>query len=114
MKDLLTLPGVARKTANVVLYNAYHKNDGIAVDTHVMRLSERLQLVSKASFGNPKKIEQVLMQHVPQSEWGTITYRLIDHGRSICQAKKPQCSLCPLQHVCPSAKYFLSLLVSKR
>lgn len=104
MKDLVTLPGVARKTANVVLWGAYHKNEGIAVDTHVIRLSERLQLVSKKAYGNPIKIEQELMRIMPKSEWGNITYQLIDHGRAICQAKKPKCSLCPLQKLCPSAQ----------
>lgn len=114
MEELLTLPGVARKTANVVLWNAYHKSKGIAVDTHVLRLSERLQLVSAEAFANPVKTEQELMKVVPISQWGTITYQLIDHGRAMCQAKKPKCSMCPLQKVCPSAKYFLTLLVSNR
>jgi len=103
MEELLTLPGVARKTANVVLYNAFHKNEGIAVDTHVMRLSERLQLVSKKAYRNPIKIELELMKIIPVSEWGNITFRLIDHGRAICQAKKPNCQMCPLQKLCPSA-----------
>ena len=104
MKDLVTLPGVARKTANVVLWSAYHINEGIAVDTHVIRLSERLQLVSKKAYGNPVKIEQELMRIVPPSEWGNITYRLIDHGRAVCTAKKPRCGMCPLQKICPSAQ----------
>ena len=104
MKELLTLPGIARKTANVVLYNAYHKNEGIAVDTHVIRLSKRLKLVSLKSYENPVKIEQELMNIIPLSEWGTITYQLIDHGRAICQAKKPKCSLCPLNKFCPCFK----------
>jgi endonuclease-3 len=103
MEELLTLPGVARKTANVVLWNAYHKNEGIAVDTHVLRLSERLQLVQSRAYKNPVKTEQELINIVPNSEWGNITYRLIDHGRAVCQAKKPKCSVCPLQKVCPSA-----------
>lgn len=103
MEELLTLPGVARKTANVVLWNAYHKNEGIAVDTHVLRLTERLHLVSPKAYKNPVKTEQELMNIVPNSEWGNITYRLIDHGRAICQAKKPKCRLCPLQKICPSA-----------
>lgn len=102
MEKLLTLPGVARKTANVVLTNAYNVVVGIAVDTHVMRLSERLQLVSSASYRNPEKIEKELMRILPKNAWKTITYQLIDHGRAICQAKKPHCSLCPLAPFCPS------------
>lgn len=104
MEELLTLPGVARKTANVVLWSAYHKNEGIAVDTHVLRLSERLRLVSADAFKNPIKTEQELMKIIPTSEWGNITFRLIDHGRTICQAKKPNCRMCALQKVCPSVK----------
>lgn len=104
MEELLTLPGVARKTANIVLWSAYHKHEGIAVDTHVMRLSERLHLVSEKAYGNPVKIEQELMRIVPPSEWGNITYRLIDHGRAVCTAKKPRCGMCPLQKICPSAQ----------
>jgi len=104
MDEILTLPGVARKTANVVLSNAYNVIAGIAVDTHVMRLSERLQLVSQRAYGNPVKIEQELMDIIPKSEWGNITYRLIDHGRAICNAKKPRCGICPLQKICPSAQ----------
>lgn len=104
MEELLKLPGVARKTANVVLWNAFHTNEGIAVDTHVIRLSKRLQLVSKRAYGNPVKIEQELMNIIPKSEWGTITYRLIDHGRAICQAKKPKCAICPLSELCPCFK----------
>ena len=104
MEELLTLPGVARKTANIVLWGAYHKHEGIAVDTHVMRLSERLHLVSEKAYGNPVKIEQELMRIVPPSEWGNITYRLIDHGRAICQAKKPCCGMCPLKKLCPCFK----------
>jgi endonuclease-3 len=103
MDEILTLPGVARKTANVVLSNAYNVIAGIAVDTHVMRLSERLQLASRQAYGNPVKIEQELMRVVPTSEWGNVTYRLIDHGRTICQAKRPKCQPCPLQKICPSA-----------
>jgi endonuclease-3 len=106
MDNLLTLPGVARKTANVVLWNAFGKNEGIAVDTHVLRLSERLQLVPPDAYKNPIKTESELMKVVPQSEWGNITYRLIDHGRAVCQARKPRCPACGLQRVCPSAHTF--------
>jgi endonuclease-3 len=104
MEELVTIPGAARKTANVVLWNAYKKNEGVAVDTHVMRLSKRLQLVSKKAYGNPVKIERELTKIIPMSRWGNITYQLIDHGRAICQAKKPKCQLCPLQKLCPCFK----------
>ena len=98
--QLLTLPGVARKTANVVLGNAYKIVEGIAVDTHVIRLSQRLGL-SKNS--DPVKIEQDLMKLIPKSEWFNLTYMLIDHGRAICDAKKPKCDICFLNKICPSA-----------
>ena len=104
MEELLTLPGVARKTANVILWSAFGKNEGIAVDTHVMRLSERLELVSSKAYRNPVKIEKELMKIIPESEWGPAAYQLIDHGRAICQAKKPKCSLCPLNKFCPCFK----------
>ncbi len=104
MEELLTLPGVARKTANVVLTNAYNVIAGIAVDTHVIRLSERLRLVSKNTYGNPVKIEQELMKIIPKSEWRNITYLLIDHGRAVCNAKKPRCRICPLNKLCPCFK----------
>lgn len=104
MEEMITLPGVARKTANVVLCNAYHKNEGIAVDTHVLRLCERLLLVSPNAFKNPIKTEQELMRIIPKSEWGNITYQLIDHGRAICTAKIPRCGICPLQKICPSVQ----------
>lgn len=100
MEDLVRLPGVARKTANIVLYNAYGINDGIAVDTHVKRLSQRLGLSAQA---DAEKIEQDLMRTFPRDEWGTLTYRLIDHGRAICDAKRPICGECVLADLCPSA-----------
>lgn len=99
MEELLTLPGVARKTANVVLYNAYGKVEGIVVDTHVRRLSQRLGLTKNQ---DPTKIEQDLMEIVPKSDWGIISYFLIDHGRKICQARKPNHSECILREICPS------------
>ena len=100
MDELLVLPGVARKTANVVLYNAYGIIEGIAVDTHVKRLSQRLGL-SKNS--DPNKIEQDLMKLVPKAEWGRISNLLIDHGREVCMARKPDCKTCFLKDICPSA-----------
>ncbi len=106
MEELVTIPGVARKTANVVLVNAFHKNEGVAVDTHVLRLSQRLHLVPPTAYGNPIKTEQELMKQIPKSEWGNITYRLIDHGRAVCTGQKPKCDLCILANVCPSVFLF--------
>ncbi len=103
MRDMLTLRGVARKTANVVLGNAYGVVEGIAVDTHVRRLSQRLGL---SAHNDPVKIEQDLMRLFPKKEWFPLTYRLIDHGRVICTAKDPRCDLCPLKDICPSAFQF--------
>ncbi len=103
MREILTLRGVARKTANVVLGNAYNVVEGIAVDTHVRRLSQRLGLTTQ---NDPVKIEQDLMTILPQKEWFETTYRLIDHGRAICTAKDPRCDLCPLKDICPAAFSF--------
>lgn len=103
MKEILTLPGVARKTANVVLGNAFGISEGIAVDTHVRRLSQRLGLTKN---NNPEKIEKDLMRLVPKKDWFKLTYLLIDHGRTICTAKDPRCDLCPLNDMCPSAFTF--------
>ena len=100
MNDLITLPGVARKTANVVLYNAFNINEGIAVDTHVTRVSNRLGIVKT---DNPIKIELELMTKIQKSDWGRFSLMLIQHGRNICKAKKPNCSNCVLNKVCPSA-----------
>jgi endonuclease-3 len=100
MDELLELPGVARKTANIVLSNAYGIIDGIAVDTHVRRLSKRLGLTENK---NPDKIEADLMLIVPKSHWKRITDLLIFHGRNVCMARKPKCSICSLNKICPSA-----------
>lgn len=106
MVELLRLPGVARKTANIILGNAhpeaYSKDPdaGIAVDTHVHRLSRRLGLVDS---DDPKKIERELMRLFPRSAWFRLTYLLIEHGRAVCDAKRPQCAACVLQDLCPSA-----------
>ncbi len=99
MDDLTSLPGVARKTANIVLYNAFGITEGIAVDTHVMRLAQRLGLTK---YGEPAKIEKDLMEIVPKKEWGNITHLLIFHGRKICPAKKPLHEKCVLFDICPS------------
>ncbi len=101
MEDLIRLPGVARKTANVVLYNAFGKNEGIAVDTHVKRLVNRLGITEQT---NPVKIEQELMKLVPRKYWGLFTYLLIEHGRKVCRAKRPDCKRCVLKDICPMGK----------
>lgn len=103
MTELLTFPGVARKTANIVLGNAFGIFEGIAVDTHVKRLSNRLGISDKT---DPDKIEQDLMRLIPKSKWFRFTYLLIEHGRAVCDAKKPLCSLCQLNDICPSAGTF--------
>jgi endonuclease-3 len=99
MDELIKLPGVARKTANIILYNAYGINEGIAVDTHVKRLSNRLGLTK---HHDPQKIESDLMSITPKEEWGEISHLLILHGRKVCQAKKPRHSECVLFELCPS------------
>lgn len=100
MAELITLPGVARKTANIVLYNGYGVTCGIAVDTHVRRLSGRLGLSQQS---DPERIEQDLMKQVPKARWGHFPYLLIEHGRAVCQARKPKCNICLLSDICPSA-----------
>ena len=100
MDDLLTLPGVARKTANVVLANAYGINAGVTVDTHVKRLSYRLGLTQHQ---DPTKVERDLMSLIPQSDWENWSIRLIYHGRVVCMARKPACDRCTLADLCPAA-----------
>jgi len=97
MDELLTLPGVARKTANVVLGTAYGIARGVVVDTHVTRLSERLDLSRET---DAKKIEQDLIRVIPQEKWILFSHQLIWHGRKICQARKPRCVECNLEHLC--------------
>jgi endonuclease-3 len=99
MDELMSLPGVARKTANIILSNAYGINEGIAVDTHVKRLSYRLGLTKNE---DPVKIEKDLMAITPREEWGNLSHLLIFHGRKICQAKKPKHDECVLYDMCPS------------
>jgi len=101
MEDLITLPGVARKTANIVLGNAYGKVEGIAVDTHVRRLAERLGFSREK---DPDRIEQDLMRLVPRRKWFGFTYVLIDHGRAVCKAPTPRCEECVVNHLCPSSR----------
>ncbi len=103
MEELIELPGVARKTANIVLTNAYGIVAGVAVDTHVRRLSKRLGLTKS---DNPDKIEKDLMSIVPKEKWMRVTDLLIFHGRRVCNAKKPNCTGCVLNKICPSAFTF--------
>ncbi len=101
MEDLLTLPGVARKTANVVLGNAFGMAAGVVVDTHVHRVATRLGLTREKT---PEKIERDLMAILPAEEWIVASHRLILHGRRVCQARKPRCAICPVNRWCPSAE----------
>ncbi len=101
MDALTALPGVGRKTANVVLSNAFRKPVGIVVDTHVTRVSGRLGLTANS---DAEKIEQDLMKLIPPKEWTTFSHRLIAHGREICVARKPKCAQCSLNDLCPSAE----------
>jgi endonuclease-3 len=100
MEEILSLPGVARKTANIVLGNAYGVIDGIAVDTHVRRLANRLAFSDEK---DPDKIEQDLMRVIPGERWFDFTYVLIDHGRAVCVARTPRCGECPVSDLCPSS-----------
>jgi endonuclease-3 len=100
MDELTALPGVGRKTANVVLGNVFGINDGIVVDTHVARLSKRMGLTRDT---DPVKIERALMPLFPRDEWMMLSHLLIEHGRRICDAKKPKCGECVLADLCPSA-----------
>jgi len=100
MAELLTLPGVARKTANVVLGNAFGKNVGFVVDTHVKRLSSRLGFTRQSA---PDKIERDMMALAPQDEWALFAHLLVFHGRANCSARKPDCTNCPIAKLCPSA-----------
>jgi endonuclease III len=100
MAELLTLPGVARKTSNVVLAHAFGINAGVTVDTHVRRLSNRLGFTTS---DNPVKIEQDLMKILPQPDWENWSIRLIYHGRALCNARKPKCGECFLADICPGA-----------
>jgi endonuclease-3 len=101
MDALVRLPGVGRKTANVILGNAFRKNEGIVVDTHVGRLSLRLGLTKQT---DPVKVEQELMPLFPQEEWAMLSHVLIFHGRRVCDARMPKCEICTLNEICPSSR----------
>ena len=100
MEELTALPGVGRKTANVVLGNAFGVNDGIVVDTHVGRLSNRLGLTKET---DPVKIERALMPLFPRAHWTMLSHLLIEHGRRVCDARRPKCEQCVLNDLCPSS-----------
>ena len=103
MEELLRIPGVGRKTANIVLFHAHGRNEGIAVDTHVRRLAQRIGF---SDTDNVSLIEQDLMAAFPQEQWGDLTDVLIAHGRTLCNAKKPKCEVCPISRYC---RYFRAL-----
>lgn len=103
MEDLITLPGVARKTANIVLSSGFHIAEGIAVDTHVKRLAGRLGLSREK---DPDKIERDLLRIIPKAAWLDFNYLLVNHGRTLCPARKPLCPECPLSSLCPSFRQF--------
>ncbi len=100
MEELLTLPGVARKTANVVLGSWFGRGEGIVVDTHVHRIARRLELTSS---DDPKHIEQDLMKVIPQTKWIDFAHQIIHHGRALCTARAPKCAECPLEALCHAA-----------
>jgi endonuclease-3 len=100
METLVKLPGVGRKTANVILGNAFRKNEGVVVDTHVGRLSLRLGLTREK---DPVKVEQELMPLIPQEDWAMLAHVLIFHGRRVCDARAPKCEICVLNEICPSS-----------
>ncbi len=109
MAELTQLAGVGRKTANVVLGNAFHQNVGVTVDTHVTRVSNRLRLTKHAI--DAVKIEQDLIKVVPQQDWTLFSHLLIFHGRAICQARKPKCDQCPLLPHCPAGQKFIRTII---
>lgn len=100
MDALVKLPGVGRKTANVILGNAFNKNEGVVVDTHVGRLSVRLGLTRQT---DPVKVEAELMRLIDQQDWTMLAHVLIFHGRRVCFARSPQCAICTLAEICPSS-----------
>jgi endonuclease III len=100
MEELLTLPGVARKTANVVLGSWFGRAEGIVVDTHVQRIARRLELTASE---DPKRIEQDLMKVIPQAKWIDFSHQIIFHGRALCTARAPKCVQCPLEPLCHAA-----------
>lgn len=103
MEELVELPGIGRKTANVILGSGFGMSEGIVVDTHVKRVTRRLGLTDES---DPEKLERDLMDLIPREEWTDFGLRVIQHGRYICSARKPNCAACPLEDLCPSAHTF--------
>jgi endonuclease-3 len=101
LDQLVDLPGVGRKTANVILGNAFDKNEGVVVDTHVSRVTQRLGLTRQT---DPVKIEMELIKLFPRDRWTMLSHLFIEHGRQICDAKKPKCEICFLNDLCPSSR----------
>jgi len=101
MEALVPLPGVGRKTANVILGTAFGKNEGVVVDTHVGRISRRLGLTKQT---DPVKVEQDLMKLLPRGEWTRFSHTVIHHGRAICDARRPKCEICPIAGLCPASE----------
>ena len=110
MDELLELPGVARKTANVVLGVAFGRAEGIVVDTHVLRLSRRLELTRES---DPEKVERDLMELIPRKKWIDFSHQLIHHGRRVCQARRPLCPDCPVESICRSEDKALALRAAR-
>ena len=104
MKELTALPGVGRKTANVVLETGFGKIEGITVDTHMLRIAKLLKLIPKNSEGNAEKAERDLMKLLPRKYWDNFSHLIVFHGRQICIARRPKCHECPLVALCPSRK----------
>lgn len=104
MEKLITIPGIARKSANVLLYVWFGKNEGVVVDTHVKRISARLGLTNEKT---PEKIEKDLMALYPRKDWGQLAYYMVNHGRALCKAPTPKCEKCNLKDICPAAKLYL-------
>jgi endonuclease-3 len=100
MREMITIPGIGRKSANVILGNAYGVVEGIAVDTHVGRLAQRFGFTHT---DNPEKIEQDLMKLIPKKDWFGFTYIIIEHGRAVCSSQRRKCQICPLRTMCPSS-----------
>jgi endonuclease-3 len=100
MEELVRLPGIGRKTANVILGNAFGIDEGVVVDTHVSRLSGRMALTS---WSDPVRIERDLIEIFPRESWTLLSHLLISHGRAVCNARKPRCEVCVLAPLCPSA-----------
>lgn len=104
MDEILRLPGMARKSANVLMFNAFGLVEGVAVDTHVMRIADLLGLISAGARKKPVKIEKELMELLPRKYWGLFPLLITEHGREVCIARKPQCDRCKLSGVCPGRR----------